>query len=158
MPMVDTGVDTPAEAAICVIMAVYLCAAAINLCIPDTGARYPQQERSPVRLIGEFAHCVSTLWRDKLGQISLASRRCSGAPARRCSSSCSSGPNRSSDMSLSQGAILQAVVAVGIAVGAVLAAARVRLRQSLDVLPVGVAMGLVVRSLPCSIPAICRAA
>jgi LPLT family lysophospholipid transporter-like MFS transporter len=33
---------------------------------------------------------------------------------------------------------------VGIAVGSVLAAARVRLRQSLDVLPVGVVMGVVV--------------
>src|SRR5690606_21845463 len=50
------------------------------------------------------------------------------------------------DMPLSRAAILQGVVAVGIAGGAVLAARVVRLRDSLRVLPVGVAMGIVV---PC---------
>ncbi|MGI4814786.1 MAG: hypothetical protein ACRYGG_15845 [Janthinobacterium lividum] len=44
-------------------------------------------------------------------------------------------------MSLSEGAILQAIVAVGVAVGAILAAARVPLNKSLTVLPVGIAMG-----------------
>ncbi len=43
-----------------------------------------------------------------------------------------------------QGAIMQAVVAIGIAVGSVTAAARVSLKRSLNVLPVGVAMGLLV--------------
>jgi len=50
-------------------------------------------------------------------------------------------------MSLSQGAIMQAVVAIGIATGSVWAGARVSLKQSLSVLPVGVAMGIVVTSL-----------
>jgi LPLT family lysophospholipid transporter-like MFS transporter len=39
---------------------------------------------------------------------------------------------------------MQAVVAIGIAIGAVTAAARVSLKRSLSVLPVGVAMGLLV--------------
>ncbi len=47
-------------------------------------------------------------------------------------------------LTLSQGAILQAVIAIGIALGAVLAGARVSLRRSLSVLPLGVAMGVVV--------------
>ena len=47
-------------------------------------------------------------------------------------------------MTLSQAAILQAVVAVGIAVGAVVAATKVTLRQAASILPVGVAMGLIV--------------
>ena len=47
-------------------------------------------------------------------------------------------------MSLSQGAILQAISAVGVAGGAVWAAWRVPLRHSLSVLPYGIAMGLVV--------------
>ena len=71
-PYIDTGVDTPAEAAILVIAVVYLVAALFNLAIPDTGARYPHQERNPARLVVDFAHCFTTLWRDKLGQISLA--------------------------------------------------------------------------------------
>ena len=47
-------------------------------------------------------------------------------------------------MNLSQGAILQAVVSVGIAVGAAGAAVWVPLKKSLTVLPMGVAMGIVV--------------
>ena len=144
MPMVDTGVDKPGEAAIALIMAVYLCAAAINLRIPDTGARYPKQERSPVRLIVDFGHCVSTLWRDKLGQISLAVTTLFWGAGATLQFIVLKWAEQVLGMSLSQGAILQAVVAVGIAVGSVLAAARVRLRQSLDVLPVGVVMGVVV--------------
>jgi hypothetical protein len=47
-------------------------------------------------------------------------------------------------MNLSQGAILQAISAVGVAFGAVWAAWRVPLRKSLSVLPYGIAMGVVV--------------
>jgi hypothetical protein len=47
-------------------------------------------------------------------------------------------------MNLSQAAVLQAVVAVGIAVGAVVAASKVTLRQSPSILPVGIAMGIIV--------------
>jgi hypothetical protein len=47
-------------------------------------------------------------------------------------------------MNLSQGAILQAISAVGVAGGAVWAAWRIPLRSSLNVLPYGIAMGLVV--------------
>ena len=144
MPMVDTGVDKPGEAAIALIMAVYLCAAGINLGIPDTGARYPKQERSPVRLIVDFGHCLSTLWRDKLGQISLAVTTLFWGAGATLQFIVLKWAEQVLGMSLSQGAILQAVVAVGIAIGSVLAAARVRLRQSLDVLPVGVVMGVVV--------------
>lgn len=44
-------------------------------------------------------------------------------------------------LDLSKAAILQGVVAIGIAIGAVLAAAYVSLRRSVDVLPIGVLMG-----------------
>jgi hypothetical protein len=47
-------------------------------------------------------------------------------------------------MPLSRAAILQGVVAIGIALGAVLAARAIPLRGSLRVLPCGVAMGLIV--------------
>jgi hypothetical protein len=47
-------------------------------------------------------------------------------------------------MNLSQSAILQAISAFGVAGGAVWAASRVPLRNSLKVLPYGIAMGLVV--------------
>lgn len=65
-------INTPAEAAMAIIMAIYAVAALFNLRIPDTGARYPKQEHGPVKLVTDFADCFMALWRDKLGQISLA--------------------------------------------------------------------------------------
>ena len=47
-------------------------------------------------------------------------------------------------MDLSQGAVMQAVVSLGIAVGAFLAAAKVPLKKSLNVLPMGICMGVLV--------------
>ena len=72
VPHIDTGIDSPAESAILVIGLVYLIAAAFNLRIPDTGARYAKQTTNPIHLVREFAHCCRVLWLDKLGQISLA--------------------------------------------------------------------------------------
>src|SRR6266516_2608924 len=71
-PFIDTSINTPPEAAIVVIALIYVVAALFNLAIPDTGARYPHQERNPARLLVDFSRCFVTLWKDKLGQISLA--------------------------------------------------------------------------------------
>src|SRR5205814_8679119 len=72
LPFFVSSIDTPPEAAIAVIAFIYIVAALFNLAIADTGARYPHQERNPVRLLADFSRCFVTLWRDKLGQISLA--------------------------------------------------------------------------------------
>jgi LPLT family lysophospholipid transporter-like MFS transporter len=144
LPLIDTHVTRPGEAAVAVIALIYVAAALVNLRIPDTGARYPRQHFHPRPMLAAFSRCVTTLWRDKLGQISLAVTTLFwGAGAtlqfiilKWCESVLG--------MTLSQGAIMQAVVAVGIAIGSVTAAARVSLKRSLSVLPVGVAMGLIV--------------
>lgn len=144
MPIIDTGVDTPARAAITVIAGFYLIAALFNLRIPETGVRYPKQERNPVRLVREFAHCCRVLWLDKLGQISLAVTTLFWAAGATLQFIVLKWAEQALGLNLSQGAMLQAVVAVGVAVGAMVAAARVPLRRSLDVLPYGVAMGVLV--------------
>jgi MFS transporter, LPLT family, lysophospholipid transporter len=146
-PLLDFDVETAGEAAIAVIGAIYAIAAAINLGIPDTGARYPRQARQPVKLLADFAHCVATLWRDKLGQISLAVTTLFWGVGATLQFIILKWCEQVLGMSLSQGAIMQAVVAIGIAIGSVWAGARVSLKQSLSVLPVGVAMGLLVTSL-----------
>ena len=146
-PMIDFDVDTAGEAAIAVIAGIYAIAAGINLGIPDTGARYPRQPREPLKLLSDFGHCVATLWRDKLGQISLAVTTLFWGAGATLQFIILKWCEQVLGMSLSQGAIMQAVVAIGIAVGSVWAGARVSLKQSLSVLPVGVAMGLLVMSL-----------
>jgi hypothetical protein len=144
LPYVDTGINTPAEAAMVVIMLFYLIAAIFNLFIPDTGARYPQQEKNPIRLIAEFGDCFVALWRDKLGQISLAVTTLFWGVGATLQFIVLKWAEKSLGLNLSQGALLQAVVAVGVAVGAIMAAARIPLRKSLSVLPFGVAMGATV--------------
>src|SRR4051812_47015645 len=62
-PFIDTSINSPPEAAIVVIAFVYVIAALFNLAIPDTGARYPHQERNPVRLFIDFSRCFAILWR-----------------------------------------------------------------------------------------------
>ncbi|MFM7966665.1 MAG: lysophospholipid transporter LplT, partial [Betaproteobacteria bacterium] len=71
-PGFDFAIDSPAESAILVIGVIYGIAALFNLRIPDTGARYERQHTNPIKLLADFWHCNTTLWRDKLGQISLA--------------------------------------------------------------------------------------
>jgi MFS family permease len=143
-PMIETSIDTPPEAAISVITFIYVIAALFNLRIPDTGATYPEQETNPIRLIKDFAHCFKTLWNDRLGQISLAVTTLFWGAGATLQFIVLKWAESSLGMNLSEGAILQAVVAVGVAVGAIWAAWRVPLKKSFNVLNYGVLMGALV--------------
>ena len=147
VPHLETGVDTPPEAAILVISLFYVIAAVFNLRIPDTGARYHEQTRNPLIMVKDFVECFTTLWRDKLGQISLAVTTLFWGAGATLQFIVLRWAERSLDMPLSQGAILQGIVAIGVALGAVLAGRMVPLKKSLQVLPVGAAMGFAVMSL-----------
>ena len=142
-PLIDTGINTAPEAAITAIAAFYLLAALINLRIPDTGVRYAHQERNPARLIIDFAQCFTTLWRDKLGQISLAVTTLFWGAGATLQFIVLKWAGSALGLDLTQAATLQAVVAIGIGIGAV-SAARIPLKRALSVLPVGAAMGLLV--------------
>ncbi|BCZ77531.1 lysophospholipid transporter LplT [Paraburkholderia terrae] len=139
-----SAIHTPAEAAMLIIILIYIIAALFNLRIPDTGARYPRQAHGPIKLITDFADCFVVLWRDKLGQISLAVTTLFWGAGATLQFIVLKWAEVSLGMSLSEGAILQAVVAVGVAAGAMIAAARVPLKKSLSVLPVGIIMGIAV--------------
>jgi hypothetical protein len=84
------------------------------------------------------------LWKDKLGQISLAVTTLFWAAGATLQFIVLKWAEKALGLDLSQASMLQAVVAVGIAIGAIMAAARVPLNRSLNVLPVGVSMGLIV--------------
>lgn len=147
MPFIESGVDTPAEAAIAVTVIFYLIAAVFNLYIPDTGARYEKQETHPVRLVTDFGHCFSTLWRDKLGQISLAVTTLFWGAGATLQFIVLRWADSHLHLPLDKAAILQGVFALGIALGAVLAAKVIPLKRSLHVLPAGILMGAVVMSM-----------
>ena len=103
--------------------------------------------RNPLYLIREFAHCVALLWRDKLGQISLATTTLFWGAGATLQFIVIDWAAKALGLDLSQASMLQGVVAVGIAIGAVIAARFVSLRGAVKVLPIGVAMGLVVISM-----------
>jgi len=144
MPGIETGINLPAEAAISVIVWIYVLAAAINLMIGDTGARYAKQHCHPWKLMVGFVHCCNVLWRDKLGQISLAVTTLFWGAGATLQFIVLKWAEEVLGMELARAAILQAVVAVGITIGAVYAAATVSLQKAMNVLPVGIAMGLIV--------------
>ena len=100
--------------------------------------------KNPFYLIREFTHCVSLLWRDKLGQISLATTTLFWGAGATLKFIVLAWAAKALGYDLSQASYLQGVVAVGIALGAVLAARFVSLRNAVNVLPIGTAMGLVV--------------
>ena len=138
------GVTNHAEAAIAVIVFVYAAAALVNLAIPDTGARYPHLSFEPIKSLKTFAGSCALLWKDPLGQISLSVTTLFWGAAAVLQFLVLKWGDHALGMNLSQASVLQAVVSVGVALGAVLAAATVPLKKSLSILPMGVAMGVVV--------------
>ena len=143
-PLVKLGVTTPADAAIFVIALLYIVAALFNLRIPDTGVRYVAQSFHPVLQLRAFSHCWLTLWRDRLGQITLAVTTLFWGAGATLQFIVLDWARVSLGLPLNRAAILQGVFALGIAGGAMLAARYIALIASLRVLPVGVAMGLLV--------------
>jgi len=141
------GITTGAEAAMAVVVGIYMLAALFNLRIPDTGARYEHQERNPAKLIADFANCSATLWRDKLGQISLAVTTLFWGAGATLQFIVLKWAERSLGMPLDKATNLIGVVAIGVALGAAMAARMIPLRKSLTVIPMGIIMGLVVTSM-----------
>jgi len=135
---------TPPEMAIFIIFFVYLLAALINIYIPPVPMDHKALSRSPAFLIKDFAHCFVLLWKDPLGQVSLAVTTLfwgAGATLRLLVLAWAA---VALHYSIGEGAKLTAWVAVGIAIGAVLAARMVKLEHAVNVLPVGIGMGVMV--------------
>jgi len=144
VPHFDTGIDTGAEAAIMVIAVIYVIAAIFNLYIPDTGVDHHAMKKNPLYLVHDFMHCFRLLWKDKLGQISLATTTLFWGAGATLQFIVIKWAETALGMTLAEAAKLQGVVAVGIAIGAVLAARLIPLRRAVNVLPMGIAMGLIV--------------
>jgi MFS family permease len=144
IPQIETGIDSPAEVAILLIIVFYAIAAVFNLYIPDTGVDHRAPSKNPLFLIREFAHCVKLLWTDKLGQISLATTTLFWGAGATLQFIVLKWAAVALGYTLSQAAILQGICAVGIAIGAAIAARYVPLHRSPHIVPVGIAMGLIV--------------
>jgi MFS transporter, LPLT family, lysophospholipid transporter len=142
-PSVDLGIDTPPEAAIMVILAIYGVAALLNLRIPRTGAPLVAMT-GLAALVRDFAHCNSRLWQDKLGQISLATTTLFWGVAGNLRYIVLAWAAAALGYGTTQATSLVGVVAIGTAIGAVVASVWMKLDQATRVIPLGIAMGLLV--------------
>ena len=144
MPGVDLGIAEPAEGAIAAIVFVYALAAAINLRIPRTATPLRPMKGHVVELVVEFAQCNARLWRDKLGQISLATTTLFWGVAGNLRYIVLAWAAAALGYSTTQASALVGVVAIGTALGAVVAAVVMRLDRATAVIPLGIGMGLLV--------------
>lgn len=140
IPMIHTSI----EAGIFIVMFVYSIAAIFNVYIPDTGIDHRIPKKNPFYLVHEFAHCLKLLWTDKLGQISLAVTTLFWGAGATLQFIVLKWAEVALGYSLNKAAMLQAIVALGIAIGAVMAAKLISLKRSTTVIPLGTAMGVVV--------------
>ncbi len=143
-PVIDTPIDTVTEMTLTVVGVLYLIAAVFNLYIPETGVDHKPLKRNPLYLLHEFNHCLALLWRDKLGQISLAVTTLFWGAGATLQFLVIKWAEVALGFDLSKSSMLQGVTAIGVALGAALSAKLITLRKSVRVIPLGIAMGLVV--------------
>ncbi|MFM2240702.1 MAG: Lysophospholipid transporter LplT [Pseudomonadota bacterium] len=152
LPFFDTGIESGPQAAILVLVLVYMIAAWFNTRIPLTGVEMlpmrvkPEHSllRNLVDLLPDFWHCNQRLWQDKLGQISLATTTLFWGVSGNLRYIVLAWSAAALGYSTTQASSLVGVVAIGTAVGAVVASMRMRLVQATRVIPLGIAMGLLV--------------
>ena len=151
-PFVDTSVDTAPEAAIFLLIFIYAVAAWFNTRIPHTGVEMrplckdPQRGmlRNSLELLPDFWSCNSRLWRDRLGQISLSTTTLFWGVSGNLRYIVLAWSAAALGYSTTQASSLVGVVAIGTAVGAVVASMRMRLDMAPRVIPLGIGMGLLV--------------
>jgi len=144
LPGIQTSINNPAEAAICVLIFVYLLAAWFNTHIPLTGVLMRPMPKHLLTLLPDFWTCNIRLWRDKLGQISLAATTLIWGVAGNLRFIVLAWAAAALGYSVTQASALQGVVAIGMAVGAVVASMRMRLEDGPRVMTLGIIMGLLI--------------
>ncbi len=138
------GIDTMTKCGTSIIIALYAIAALFNFYIPNTGVDHKPLKTNPLYLLHDFSHSLALLWRDKLGQISLAVTTLFWGAGSTLQFIVIKWSEKNLGLDLTEASYLQAMVGFGIALGAILAARKVSLRNAVKVIPLGAAMGLTV--------------
>src|SRR6478752_5860175 len=126
-PVIDTGIDTPPEAAIAILIVVYAIAAWFNTRIPHTGVEMRPIPKNMLELVPDFWSCNGRLWQDRLGQISLATTTLFWGVSGNLRYIILAWSSAALGYSPTQASSLGGVVAIGTAVGAIVASMKMRL-------------------------------
>jgi MFS transporter, LPLT family, lysophospholipid transporter len=142
LPIFQTSVDTPAEAAIAMMILIYGIAAWFNTRIPNTGAPIIPMPKNKLSLVPDFWQCNNLLWKDKLGQISLATTTLFWGVLGNLRVIVFAWAAVALGYTTSQASSLVGVIVIGTAVGAVIASMRMTLDKATRLIPLGIAMGV----------------
>jgi MFS transporter, LPLT family, lysophospholipid transporter len=130
--------------AMLVITGLYITAAFFNYFIPKLPIEIKLESKSVFYMMRDFWHAFITLWKDPLGQVSLAVTTLfwgAGATLRLVVLAWAAIALK---FDIEQSTQLIATVAIGIAIGSVVASKYIKLEESTKVLPAGIIMGLLV--------------
>ena len=141
------GVLNGFHVAILLVSSLYLLAAIFNCFIPELPISQSIKRKNPIFLIKDFTNSFAKLFNDPLGQLSLAITTLfwgAGATLRLVVLAWAA---MALNFGLEKATKLSAMVAVGVAVGAIIAARYIKMKDSIYILPVGIFMGALVCSL-----------
>ena len=144
LPFIDTGIDSAPESAILLLITFYGLAAWFNTRIPKTGVEMRAMPKNLVALLPDFWDCNTRLWKDRLGQISLATTTLFWGVSGNLRYIVLAWSAVALGYSTTQASSLVGVVAIGTAVGAIVASLRMKLHQATLVMPLGIGMGILV--------------
>ena len=129
---------------IAIITAIYMLAAFFNYHIPKMPIDHCVEKRSFNFLMKDFWHAFTTLWKDTQGQVSLAVTTLFWGAGATLQFVVLRWADKNLGYDQTDATKLIAVLAVGIAVGSMIASMYVKLEKAANVLPAGVYMGLLV--------------
>ena len=133
--------------AITIISFLYLLAAFFNRYIPHVAINHKIKNKDPLSLIKDFLSSYKKLWSDPLGQLSLTITTLfwgAGATLRLVIIAWAA---YALGFGLDKSTTLSASVAFGVAIGAIIAAWFIKMKDSTKILPVGIFMGGLVCSM-----------
>jgi MFS family permease len=125
----------------------YLMAAAFNYFIPKVPIDHKVEQKTLRFLLKDFWHAFITLWKDPQGQVSLAVTTLFWGAGATLQFVVLKWADIRLGFSQQEATYLIAILAVGIAVGSVIASRYVQLENAVKVLPAGIYMGILVISM-----------
>ena len=141
------GVLNGFDVAILLVSFLYLLAAIFNRFIPELPISHSIKRKNPFFLIKDFINSFTKLFNDPLGQLSLAITTLFWGAGATLRLVVLAWAGMALNFGLEKATKLSAMVAVGVAVGAVIAARYIKMKDSIYILPVGIFMGALVCSL-----------
>jgi LPLT family lysophospholipid transporter-like MFS transporter len=142
VPFVEIANDSPGQVAIGAIATLYFIAAAINVFVPRSTVPLVPFRPNPRERLSEFLDSNKKLWKDPLGRVSLTVTTLFWGAGGTLQVVVILWAKQNLGMELSDAGKMPGFVALGVTVGAIYAARNFGLRDSVRVVPLGIAMGV----------------